>query len=116
MKKGQFFVIGAVVITIALFTVYECLTQDWIINLPEMQGSNIIWMEKEVENSLKDVVLTSSNVEDDLNVVIEQQKKLLWTQEIQLDVDYKKLPLGGYGFNITLERENEYIKKQYSVN
>lgn len=117
--KGQFFIIGAVVITLTLFMIYDILSQEWNVDLSENQGNKIDWLGREVLNVLRGAVISggtdTSKIKNNLDFAIYQQRKLLSGEGYELEVKYTTPISSPIKITIELKSENSYLKRSVNV-
>ncbi len=114
-RKGQFFIVGAIIIILILYMLSNTLTQSTNINCASVQDNNPVWMIEETEKGL--YLVTKKNLTDrnDIDSFIEMQKEVAKENSYNLGFD---LSFNAYDttffslYTISLESSDFYILKE----
>ncbi len=114
-RKGQFFIVGAIIIILILYMLSNTLTQSTNINCASVQDNNPVWMIEETEKGL--YLVTKKNLTDrnDIDSFIEMQKEVAKENSYNLGFD---LSFNAYDtsffslYTISLESSKFYILKE----
>ena len=113
-RKGQFFVIGVVVILFALTVLNEILTQDRELELSDMQSDMTVFFMRQMESDIYNIISVVDHVSipDDIEEYLVYERDVLSRAGYSLyflkDVTY----IGSYPNNISIS----YIMKSSKVN
>ncbi len=114
VRKGQFFVIGIVIILFSLTVLNEILTQDREIDLSYMQSDMTVFFMRQIESNLDNIisVVDHESIPDDIEEYLIYERDVLskagYSLYFEKDVTY----IGAYPNNISID----YIIKSAKVN
>ncbi|MEA3229471.1 MAG: hypothetical protein U9P44_01025 [archaeon] len=121
-RKGQFFVIGIVIILFSLVTLNGILNQDSDLELSYMQEDRTVYVIKQMESDLFDIIsiVEYKSVPCDIEEYLVYEKAVLsrfgYTLEFEKDVTY----IGQYPNNIfinyTIKSSNINIRREIKTN
>jgi len=114
VRKGQFFVIGIVIILFSLTALNEILTQDRELELSYMQSDMTLFFIRQIESNLDNIisVVDHESIPDDIEEYLVYERDVLskvgYSLYFEKDVTY----IGDYPNNISIN----YIIKSAKVN
>lgn len=112
MRKGQFFIIGAVVIITILYSLNNYLNKNVDIDVSDIQGDDSFWVLHNVERNVNHTIKNSNNLVDDLNLIINKEKDLLIEEGKVLIINYD-LSETEVSINIILDSPDIHLEREY---
>lgn len=113
MRKGQFFIIGAVVIITILYSLNNYLNKNVDIDVSDIQGDDSFWVLYNVERNINYTIENSNNLVDDLDLIINKEKDLLIEEGKVLKINYEILSTTEVSINIILDSKDIYLEREY---
>jgi hypothetical protein len=113
MRKGQFFIIGAVVIITILYSMNNYLNKNVNIDVSDVQGDNSFWVLYTVERNVNYTLDNSNNLVGDLNLLIGKEKDLLIEEGKVLKINYDVFPTEVL-VNIILDSKDVHLEREYT--
>lgn len=114
-RKGQFFIVSAIMIILALYMLSNSLTQSINIEYANVQDNNPVWTIDETEKGLYQITKKNLTSKNDIDEFIEMQKDIARENGYVLGFDMPNYIPYGSGFpnvyTITLESNKFYIEK-----
>ena len=119
-RKGQFFIMGAIIVVASIYAISSILNETWSINSSELQKDNTIWLFKNIEKDVhKTLEITSDNPEDietNLNDLIIREKEMLPSQ-MDIGIKYDYSSTNEYiEIIIYISREDTWFEKNVTTN
>lgn len=114
-RKGQFFIIGAVIILLALFSLNSDLGTEWKEDVSEGQGSDSIAVLSDIRNGINATVLASAP--DDLTENLRKfslAEKDSLKNRYSLDIIYN-VSASSVAANVTLKSKDVYVRNMIVV-
>ncbi len=115
-RKGQFFIIGSVVILLILYNAVNALNSNWQTDVSEVQGIEAAQIFKNVERAVNTTVHVSddSNLEQNLDAFLITEKKSIG-EGYNLNARFNITSTDVLA-NITLSSDNFYAEKLIPFN
>lgn len=113
MKKGQFFIIGAVVIITILYSLDNYLNKNVDIDVSEVQGDDSFWVLYNTERNINHTIENSDNPADDLDVLITKEKELNIEKNKILEINYDLSNPPEVAISITLDSKGVHLERSY---
>ncbi|MCK5042621.1 MAG: hypothetical protein KAJ20_02220 [Candidatus Aenigmarchaeota archaeon] len=114
VRKGQFFVIGIVIILFSLTALNEILTQDRELELSYMQSDMTLFFIRQIESNLDNIisVVDHESIPDDIEEYLVYERDVLSKAGYSLNFEKDVTYIGDYPNNISIN----YIIKSAKVN
>lgn len=115
MRKGQFFIIGAVVVVISLFSLQNLLNQAWQLDSSEMQGEDIGLILIEIQRTLDNTIQNSdTNLENNLELLIALLKDNLIIRGYRLEIKYT-IDVTEVLVELKIQSKDIYLEKDITI-
>lgn len=113
-RKGQFFILGAVVILLVLYGIIGTLNSNWNSDVSEVQRDEAPQIFKNIEYGINTTIHASddSNIEENLEKFVRVEKKAIG-EEYNLDAFFN-ITSTAVDANITLNSKSFYATKAIS--
>ena len=115
VRKGQFFLVGAIIIILALYMLSNTLSKTTHIDCADVQDNNPIWTIEETEKGLYQITRKNLTERSRIDEFIGMQKEIAKENGYALGFDMLNYMPYGTGFpniyTITLESNQFYIEK-----
>ncbi len=117
VRKGQFFIVGAIMIILALYMLSNTLSKSTHFDCADVQNNNPAWTIDETEKGLYQIARNNLTDRTQIDEFIVMQKAIARENGYMLEVDILNHVPYGTGFpnvyTITLESKKFYIEKAY---
>ncbi|RLG15588.1 MAG: hypothetical protein DRN71_00905 [Candidatus Nanohalarchaeota archaeon] len=117
LKKGQFFIVGTIMIVLALYMLSNALSQSTHIDCADVQNNNPIWTIEETEKGLYQITKNNLTDRNRIDEFIEMQKDIATENgyalafNMQNFMPYPDNLVSPINYTITLESNKFYIEK-----
>lgn len=110
-RKAQFFIIGAVIIVITLFSLNNMISQNWMLDLSDVQGEDIVYRLNGIQDNLNYTIQNSGSehLDNNLKSYIAVETDLMKRLGYKLKINYKIDT--DIATNITIKSPNVYVAK-----
>ena len=116
-RKGQFFVIGAVIIVVFIYSIQDILNETWMIDSSDLQKDNTVWILNNIEKNVLETLENSNSTTEIENNIKELMAMEQETVISHINLEHTYYQTGRY-IEITyqISKENMKLTKNTSTN
>ena len=119
-RKGQFFIIGAILVVMSVYSISNLLNETWEIDSSGLQTDNTIWIIEDIEKNIYKTLETTIDPKNNLNTTLDDfiaREQELLVAQADLDINYTKVYLNNYiEIIIYISKQNKRFEKNITTN
>lgn len=114
-RKGQFFIVSAIIIIIFMYALSNILTTPRTIDYSKVQDNKLSWMVDDIESGLYQITMVNLTYQDDIEEYIEFQSELaiLNGYDFEFDLTFNPYTSGYFSvYTVSLASHDSNILKE----